>query len=163
MPSQASRRSAFCGLLKRKKQDARITDEVLVKKARKPGKDFPHLNVPKSFAVSCGWIYNFKKRHDIPSMLLHGDANAADMSGVARACKTLAKLVTKFSHDNGSFINFAPTNIFNQDETGLFWRQQPACTLATGWRAGTKKAMERARLGLAYNATGYRETRPSCH
>ena len=91
---------------------------------------------------------------------MHGEANSADMNGVERARETLAKVLSNFKQANGELVNFAPENIFNMDETGLFWRQQPSRTLAVGRRAGVKNVMERVTLGMACNMTGTEKLRP---
>ena len=45
-------------------------------------------------------------------------------------------------------------NVFNFDETALFFRLLPNTTLATGPVSGSKKSKERATVGLLVNATG---------
>ena len=45
-------------------------------------------------------------------------------------------------------------NIFNMDETGLFWRQPPTSGLGTQVRPGQKKEKARITLVICVNATG---------
>jgi hypothetical protein len=49
---------------------------------------------------------------------------------------------------------YDPKDIFNADETGLFFRMLPSQSLATSARKGTKKDKERITLLLAANAAG---------
>ena len=58
-----------------------------------------------------------------------------------------------------SYVNFAFDNIFNMDETALFWRQHLTRTLGKGQASGRKKQMERVTLGFACNATGTEKLR----
>ena len=123
-------------LFDKETQDGTITDEVLVEKARQLVADFPELEVPDMSAFSRGWIGKFKKCHSIRSISRHGEARSADMPAVQRAREDLAKLLTKFPvRDGDEYVNYALENIFNMDETGLSWRQQPSRTLATGRKA----------------------------
>ena len=45
-------------------------------------------------------------------------------------------------------------DVYNLDETGVFWRQVPQRTLATGKRAGRKKYIQRATASMKCSATG---------
>ena len=46
-------------------------------------------------------------------------------------------------------------NIFNFDETGLFYKMLPNRTLATGKVSGIKKNKESITIGFFVNAKGY--------
>jgi hypothetical protein len=54
----------------------------------------------------------------------------------------------------GNTGGFAAQDIYNQDETGQFWRQVPQRSLATDKRAGRKQDKERITVSLCCNATG---------
>ena len=56
--------------------------------------------------------------------------------------------------------NYDPDDIFNCDETGLFWEMQPNRTLANGPTAGTKLAKNRVTILLTCNSTGTEKLRP---
>jgi hypothetical protein len=49
---------------------------------------------------------------------------------------------------------FAAQDIYNQDETGQFWRHVPQRSLATDKRAGRKQDKQRITVSLCCNATG---------
>jgi hypothetical protein len=49
---------------------------------------------------------------------------------------------------------YAAQDIYNEDETGQFWRQVPQRSLATGKRAGRNKDKQRITVSLCCNATG---------
>ena len=70
-------------------QDGMVTDEVLVEKARRLAQEFPELEVPETFAFSCGWMWNFKKRKGVRSITKHGEAGSADMLPVQHAANSV--------------------------------------------------------------------------
>jgi hypothetical protein len=49
---------------------------------------------------------------------------------------------------------YAAQDIYNQDETGQFWRQVLQRSLATGKRAGREQDKQRITVSLCCNATG---------
>jgi hypothetical protein len=97
-----------------------------------------------AFLFSNGWLDGFKKRKGIKSFVQHGEAGSANAAGIELARRSVRKLVEGLN----------PGDIFNQDESGLFWRQPPSRTLATGKKAGRKKDKQRVTASLLVNATG---------
>ena len=67
----------------------------------------------------------FKKRHNITYKVISGEASSVDEVVVREWTKNL-KVIT---------VNYANENIFNADETGIFWSALPNKTLATGSEA----------------------------
>ena len=104
------------------------------------------------FKASDGWFRNWKKRCGVgASIRLHGEAGDVDVSGFVPAMNDL----------RSSLSVYDPENIFNMDETGLFYRAMPARTyLAANENRqtvrGTKalKAKYRVTLVLCVNSTG---------
>jgi hypothetical protein len=78
--------------------------------------------------------------------VLHGEAGSANQEGIELARRNLRLLLQEGGYE--------AENVYNQDESGAFWRQMPTRTLATGKRAGSKKEKERATFSLCCNATG---------
>lgn len=80
------------------------------------------MGLEGNFDASSGWLYCFKQRHgirdlDIPGEALSGDKEAAE------------KFVAEFNN----FVtaeNLLPEQIFNADESGLYWKCLPLKTLA---------------------------------
>jgi hypothetical protein len=126
-------------------RDLTITDELLTEQAKIFGLR-AELRVSATFSYSKGWLDKFKKRKGIRSYKLHGEANDADREGVKLAQNNFRKIVLEGG--------FTADNIFNQDETGLFWRQVPTRTHATGKKAGRKKDKQRVTVSLVCNASG---------
>ena len=76
------------------------------------------------FKASDGWLSNFKKRHNIKLQRPHGEPGAADMEGVGIAQTVIAKIIVE--------LDFSMENVYNMDETGLYYRAKPSKTLAVG-------------------------------
>lgn len=108
----------------------------------------------QDFKASDGWFRNWRKRFGVgASIRLCGEAGDVDVASIERP---MAELRT-------SLKQFDPKNIFNMDETGLFYRAMPARTyLASNENRrtvrGTKalKAKDRITLVLCVNTDGIR-------
>ena len=51
-------------------------------------------------------------------------------------------------------------DVFNADETALYWELEPTKTLATGPVVGTKKSRNRVTIMLTCNASGSEKLKP---
>jgi hypothetical protein len=97
----------------------------------------------KRFSYSEGWLTGFKKGHGIKAIVLHGEAESANKDGIALARGNVCRLLEGFIADD----------IFNKDETGVFWHQTPTRRVATGNKSGRKKDKQRVTASLACNAS----------
>ena len=52
------------------------------------------------------------------------------------------------------YSNYHPHDIFNLDETALFWKLQPDRSLATKQTSGGKKSKDRITVALCTNKDG---------
>lgn len=95
---------------------AAINDEMLIMKAKTLGEQ---LNVTE-FCYSRGWIQRFKNRRGIKRKLYEGEAESADMSLVHTGRDKLQQILKEYN----------PEDVFNLDESGLFFRLGPNYTLA---------------------------------
>jgi hypothetical protein len=68
-----------------------------------------------TFEASSGWLEAFRKRHQIVFKAISGEAAAVDTSVVSKWKERLPDLLR----------GFEPKNIFNCDETALFFRTLP--------------------------------------
>lgn len=74
----------------------------------------------EDFKASEGWLDNFKTRHSIKFRTEQGEAAAIDMEAVEDwQLNVLRDYLTKYS----------PDDVFNADETGLFWKVMPNKTM----------------------------------
>ena len=115
-------------------------------KAKEPGVQLPN------FEASNGWLDKFQKRYNISSKIITGESESACLDQVENGRKKLQELIAAFNLEN----------VYNADETGLFFRLGPNKTLATkNDRAkGTKKDKERITVLLCCNATGTKKLKP---
>ncbi|KMZ76545.1 hypothetical protein ZOSMA_10068G00010, partial [Zostera marina] len=105
------------------------------------------LLMVEGFKASEGWLSNFKERHGIVFKKVQGEAAAVDMEAVDNWRQDiLIKLLTEYS----------PKNVFNVDETGLFWRLMPDKTMTfKGDKcSGGKKSKERITVLVGSNMDG---------
>ena len=129
-------------------QKVAITDEMLKIKAQKFGES---LNI-NGFSYSNGWLHGFKKRHEISLRSIHGEGDSVTPEVVDDGRRFVIEVLLKGG--------YSLKDIFNMDETGLFYRLQPDKTLATKPVKGTKKSKERITIGLCANADGSEKLKP---
>ncbi|GFN87424.1 tigger transposable element-derived protein 6 [Plakobranchus ocellatus] len=99
------------------------------------------------FQASNGWLEKFKQRHGIVFKVACGESASVDTTVVEDWKKaTLDKLLSEYSS----------SDIFNADETGLFFRCLPNKTHAFKGEAchGGKQAKDRLTMLVGTNATG---------
>ena len=85
-----------------------------------------------------------------PLRLLHGEAASVDTGAVSAAHVQLQKVISAF----------APCDVYNVDETGLFYRMPPSKSLSQGPRHGTKRFKDCITVALCSNADGYDRIKP---
>ena len=101
-------------------------------------------------SYSNGWLQKFKDRHNISKKKFEGESASADMQQVSSGRASLRELTS----------SFAPCDVYNMDETGLFYCLTPNSTLATGAVRGMKKCKERLTVALCSNADGSHKCKP---
>lgn len=107
------------------------------------------------FKASRGWFEKFRRRTGIHSVLRHGEAASSDH-----------KAAEKYVEDFGKFVDlegYAPDQVFNCDETGLFWKKMPKRTYITKEEKllpGHKPMKDRLTLLLCANASGDFKIKP---
>ena len=108
--------------------------------------DFAKQHKITAFKASEGWLTRFKSRHNIEFKHINGEAADVNMDTVEE-WKTKLKDLTK---------NFDAADIFNADETGLFFRALPNKTLAERSKkcVGGKMSKERLTVMLCASFTG---------
>lgn len=107
--------------LKRVQTDVPISDELLREKAKRFWHvldTYKEMEMPQ---LSAGWLYKFKRRHGVKQYIRHGEAGDVDEAAVSEQIKLLQSLVQ----------NYYPADVYNCDETGLFWKSTPDRGLAT--------------------------------
>lgn len=96
---------------------------------------------------SDGWLRNFKKRYDLAFKRMCGESGSVDQT-----------LVTNYRADKLCALlrQYPPENVFNCDETGLFYKMLPDKTLALSGEPchGGKHSKERLTVVVGGNMTG---------
>ena len=142
-------------------QHSKLDDEVLIWLKQARGQNLPIsanlikekalklaelMHIP-DFIASDGWLDNFKKRHGITFKTVHGEAGAVNLQSLLDwKQQVLQPLLRQFSADD----------VFNLDETGLFWQLLPNKTLSFRRErcTGGKKSKQRITLLVGANMSG---------
>ncbi|XP_070592937.1 tigger transposable element-derived protein 1-like [Erythrolamprus reginae] len=137
-----------------------ITEVVISEKARAIFSDLKS-NEPSSsgdpdeFKASHGWFDRFRKRSGIHSVVRHVETASADIKAAEEFVMRFASLVEK--------EGYVSQQIFNCDETGLFWKKMPRRTFITAEEKslpGHKPMKDRLTLALCANASGDCKVKP---
>jgi transcriptional regulator with XRE-family HTH domain len=100
----------------------------------------------EEFKASNGWLESFRTRHNISFRLLSGESAELDHQVVEDWKKNASQLLS----------NFRLEDVWNFDETGLFWKGLPNRSLVErGSKSkGGKLAKERLTIGLLCSSVG---------
>ncbi|XP_068613843.1 tigger transposable element-derived protein 1-like [Brachionichthys hirsutus] len=107
------------------------------------------------FKASRGWFEKFKRRTGLHSVVRHGEASSADHEAAAEFVQKFTQLM--IDEDYGA------QQVFNCDETGLFWKKMPRRTFITMEEKkmpGHKPMKDRLTLALCANASGDCKIKP---
>jgi hypothetical protein len=119
-----------------------LTDLLIKEKARVFAQAF---NIQEGeLTFSNGWLEKFKKRNNVQRYYAHGEAGSAPLKSLTEERTKLRRLLSRFTLDQ----------IYNIDETGLFYRMPPNQTLSSKPVLGQKKDKTRITVLLGANATG---------
>ena len=118
------------------------SDHLIRTEAQRIWSEIPaYQNLPiPSFSNS--WLQRFKSTHGIRRVQRHGEA--ASVTDAEAEMNTLRALTAQFE----------PQNIYNMDETGLFWKMLPSTGLSSSNRPGLKRDKARITVVCCCNATG---------
>ncbi|XP_069179830.1 tigger transposable element-derived protein 1-like [Procambarus clarkii] len=108
----------------------------------------------KEFKASRGWFEKFR-RSGIHSVTRHGEAASSDKPAAGRFIEEFKE----FAKAEG----YLPQQVFNCDETGLFWKRMPKRTYITKEEKslpGHKPMKDRFTLVLCSNASGDLKIKP---
>lgn len=68
-----------------------------------------------SFSASHGWFERFKQRHSLHNLKLKGELASGDVNAAKEYPEKLAEIIAANS--------YTPDQVFNADESGLFWKK----------------------------------------
>ena len=124
-----------------------ITDAILTTKAKKLGEEMSITG----FCYSAGWLQRFKKRHGIGMHVLSGESAGVDAQLITDGKQAAREVISKYE----------PRDVFNMDETGLFFKMTPDRSLTTADDTkGVKRQKDRITVALCCNLDGSEKMRP---
>ena len=94
-----------------------ISGPILIEKGKELAESLGHTN----FSISMGWLSRFKVRHGISMKVVCGEAGSVSKETTDKWKQSELQEILK---------QFEPKNIYNADETGLFYKCVPNRTLA---------------------------------
>lgn len=104
----------------------------------------PHIKMPPVFNTSNGWLYGFQMRHGIHLYNMHGESGSIPENVILEGREFLKPILSQWKLED----------IYNADETALFWRLGPNATLETKAINGTKIDKSRFTVLVCSNALG---------
>lgn len=118
-----------------------LTGAILKEKAATFFKEFyPDRPLP---VFSNGWLHRFQARQGVRSFKQYGESGSAIQSH-----DTMISLI------RDEITQYRPGDVFNCDESGLFWKMIPDTGLATMSLPGRKKDKSRITVHFCCNADG---------
>ncbi|CAB4436503.1 unnamed protein product [Rhizophagus irregularis] len=104
-----------------------LTDTILQQKGLELAQ---MLNISEDqLKFTNGWVYRFKKRNGLQKIRFSGEASSTPLATLPEERLKLRNLLAAYNEED----------IYNADETGLFFRMEPDQTLGTGAIASRKK------------------------
>lgn len=98
---------------------------------------------------SNGWLQKFQQRHGFKQFKFHGESSSVNLSLLEEQPKIVKKLK-----------EFRLQDIYNMDETELFYRMAPDHTIAQHQISGLKKDRIRLTIAFTANADGTHKLEP---
>jgi DDE superfamily endonuclease/Tc5 transposase DNA-binding domain len=127
-----------------------ITGYILKQMADKFWDSLPQYSTLPRPSWSEGWLTAFKQRHHISQRMRHGESAGVDRMQLELDLAELRTFLSDYHLDD----------IYNMDETGLFWKLLPDRTLASEQLPGGKLHKERISVALCCNASGTHKLDP---
>lgn len=124
-----------------------ISGPIIQQKALSLNKQLPHGD--PSFTASQGWLDRWKKRHGVRQLTITGESLSGDVEAAEKFKKEFEDFIKK--------EELTADQVYNADESGLFYRMLPSKTLASklGDSAkGYKKGKDRLTIMACSNASG---------
>nr|XP_022910254.1 tigger transposable element-derived protein 1-like [Onthophagus taurus] len=107
------------------------------------------------FSASTGWMNGFLQRHALHNIKIKDEIASADDVAAKEFPAKLAKIIEKGG--------YTPDQVWNADETGLFWKRMPNRTYVAKSQktaSGFKAAKDRVTFLFCSNASGDRMLKP---
>lgn len=130
------------------KEKGTIMDKDLREMARKIFDRLPqyHNLEPPSFTNH--WLETYKERYKVSDFDRNRESDGMGLQAVS------TRFETRFETFSETLKTFEREEIYNMDETALFWKMSPDNTPVSGGKAGSKLEKAQITVILACNATG---------
>lgn len=126
-----------------------VSGPMLIEKA----KDFyEQMRLTEPCVFSGGWLWRFKARHGIKKL----DASSEKQMADHQAAEQFRAFFRSLTSEHG----LTPEQVYNADETGLFWRCLPSPTPEGGAVPGGRQNRDRLTVLMCANATGSHKIKP---
>jgi hypothetical protein len=130
-------------ILQRQENRVALSWQLIQRKAE-DFSDRLNLSPEQRPTFSDGWLEKFLDRHGLKTIVLSGESGSADVAAIEAALPDIQSEIQGYS----------PKDVFNMDETGLFYCLSPDRTIATRQLEGLKKDKTRISIALCANADG---------
>ena len=146
--------------LRKENQRVVLTGAILKEMAgeffRKLAVVIPHYQNTE-FKASTGWFDEYKSRHKVRQRARHGESGKVDRETLEADLVEIRNEIKSWLGDDFSF-----RDVYNMDETGLFWKAMPSKTLVSqhASTAGTDEDKARITANLCCNADGSHKLPP---
>ncbi|XP_066121647.1 jerky protein homolog [Saccopteryx bilineata] len=126
-----------------------VSGPMLIEKA----KDFyEQMRLTEPCVFSGGWLWRFKARHGIKKLDASGEKQVADHQAAEQFCGFFQSLTVEHG--------LTPEQVYNADETGLFWQCMPSPTPEGGPAPSGRQSRDRLSVLMCANATGSHKIKP---
>ena len=94
---------------------------------------YPDNPDPSSFKAGTGWLKRFKDRHGVRALSVQGESQESQSAATA-SVDPFKENLQKIIEEKGLTLN----QVFNCDETGLYWKLMPNKTLVSSRKKEAK-------------------------
>ncbi|XP_048215184.1 jerky protein homolog [Perognathus longimembris pacificus] len=126
-----------------------VSGPMLIEKAKDL---YEQMQLAEPCVFSGGWLWRFKARHGIKKLDASGEKQATDRRAAEQFCGFFRSLAAEHG--------LSPEQVYNANETGLFWRRLPGPGPDGGTVPGPRQGKDRLTLLLCANATGSHRIEP---
>lgn len=97
-----------------------VSTQIIQEKAIRLYNSLKSDNESLTFQASKGWFERFKKRFSLHNVKIVGESASADHAAASQYPTKLKEFIES--------EGYKPEQVFNADETGMFWKRMPAHT-----------------------------------
>jgi len=126
-------------ILQMEHRKIRINEDLIKEKGRQFAQSLSIINPP---TFSNGWLQSFNQRHSFREHRIHGESGDAQMTNIDELIIIIKRRI----------VEYAAQDIYNMDETGLFYNLASDIIISRRQIEGSKKDKTRLIIGFICNA-----------